>query len=164
MKTVVGQVTADAQGSFAIDAQLTADGLYKFTAIALIGTQSSPESAPVLVTLDRISPSAPQKSTWLSNGSGEITLQWKSCELPGQLTFEIYRNDELVTATTEEEFIDSDLPPQSLVTYKLISEDLAGEPFKRNIHRSWVSAREVDYAGDIFSRSRRKWLLLRLCD
>ncbi len=50
VKTVVGQVTADAQGSFAIDAQLTADGLYKFTAIALIGTQSSMESAPVLVT------------------------------------------------------------------------------------------------------------------
>lgn len=126
VKTAAGQITADAQGSFMVDAPLPADGVYKFTAIALTGTQSSPESAPVLVTLDRVNPSAPQKSTWLSGGSGEITLQWKSTELPGQLKFEVYRNDELVTTTSEEEFIDSGLPPQSLVTYKLISEDLAG--------------------------------------
>ncbi|MFC5649773.1 hypothetical protein ACFPYJ_11695 [Paenibacillus solisilvae] len=121
VKIVAGQITADAQGSFSIDSPLAADGLYKFTATALKDAQSSPESAPVSVTLDRVNPAAPQKSTWLSGGSGEITLQWKSVELPGQLKFEVYRNDELVATTAEEEFLDEGLAPQSLVTYKLIS-------------------------------------------
>lgn len=126
IKTLAGQLTADAQGAFAIDAQLTVDGVYKFTAIAVKNGQMSPESVPIQVTLDRVSPAAPYKATWLSAAYDEITLQWQSAEPFGNLKFHVYREGVEIGTTDEMEFRDTGLPEQSLVTYKLVSEDLAG--------------------------------------
>lgn len=126
IKTLAGQVTADEQGAFAIDAQLAVDGVYKFTAIAEKDGQMSPESVPVQVTLDRVSPAAPYKAAWLSAAYDEITLQWQSAEPFGSLKFHIYREGVKIGTTDEMEFRDTGLLEQSLVTYKLVSEDLAG--------------------------------------
>ncbi len=126
VKTLAGQATSDAQGSFAIDAQLTVDGIYKITAIASKDGQMSPESVPIQVTLDRVSPVAPYKATWFSAAYDEIMLQWQSAEPFGSLKFHVYREGVEIGTTDEMEFRETGFPEQSLVTYKLVSEDLAG--------------------------------------
>ncbi|TYP78113.1 S-layer homology domain-containing protein [Paenibacillus methanolicus] len=126
IKSAVGTVGADGEGAFAIDAALETDGPYQFTAIAKSGATTSPESAPVQLTLDRTAPAAPRKAEWTTEGTDAITLSWQSAEAPGSLAFHILREGEEVGVTNEEQYQDSGLVPQSRVRYGLFSEDPAG--------------------------------------
>ncbi|MDF2663744.1 MAG: hypothetical protein K0Q94_6535, partial [Paenibacillus sp.] len=138
-ETEAGSASADASGRFRFDLPLTAEGVYRVTAVARLNDISSDRSASSVVTADRTPPERVENANWkqLYPSNTTVLLQWTpplapdgqggSVPDPSVTRYKIYdKENGPLQETAEKEAIFGNLEPASLYQYRVRAVDAAG--------------------------------------